>query len=298
MPAAAAPSSICRSPPYHQVRVVTCVTSAPQREQREQREHEQPARACSRRAGTAAAGPARRGRTRRTTTRPRASARPGRRGRRRAPRGRAPRRACPGRGGSGGDLAGPARGSSPFVDVHRGELGGLGVAVGAISPRSMLDLVLGGLGLAGHRDVLPGGHREGAGGQTGQPGQRRPRRAAPPVPPATPAISAKLETRPSIAPKTAGRSQPPVTSACSWPISSARRGLRSLSLGHRRQASLGCAAVVAGQSASRCVATALGGLRSCRAVAEHRSSRPGCRRADDDEVASPHRRTPRSRSTR
>ena len=38
------------------------------------------------------------------------------------------------------------------------------------------------------------------------------------VPPATPAMRATLETRPSIAPKTAGRNQPPVTSACSWPI--------------------------------------------------------------------------------
>ena len=38
------------------------------------------------------------------------------------------------------------------------------------------------------------------------------------VPPVTPAISAKLDTRPSEAPKTAGRSQPPVTSECSCPI--------------------------------------------------------------------------------
>ena len=36
--------------------------------------------------------------------------------------------------------------------------------------------------------------------------------ARPAVPPATPAMRAKLETRPSMAPKTAGRSQPPVTS--------------------------------------------------------------------------------------
>src|SRR3954467_237385 len=39
------------------------------------------------------------------------------------------------------------------------------------------------------------------------------------APPATPAIRAKLETRPSIAPNTAGRSHPPVTSRCSWWIS-------------------------------------------------------------------------------
>jgi hypothetical protein len=32
--------------------------------------------------------------------------------------------------------------------------------------------------------------------------------------PATPAISAKFDTSPSIAPKTVGRSQPPVTSRC------------------------------------------------------------------------------------
>src|SRR3546814_4348203 len=41
------------------------------------------------------------------------------------------------------------------------------------------------------------------------------------VPPATPAINAALETSPSIAPKTAGRSQPPVTSACSCPTTCA-----------------------------------------------------------------------------
>jgi hypothetical protein len=34
------------------------------------------------------------------------------------------------------------------------------------------------------------------------------------VPPSMPAISAKFETRPSIAPNTAGRSQPPFTSRC------------------------------------------------------------------------------------
>ena len=39
------------------------------------------------------------------------------------------------------------------------------------------------------------------------------------VPPATPAISARFETSPSIAPNTAGRSQPPVTSGWSWEIS-------------------------------------------------------------------------------
>lgn len=36
------------------------------------------------------------------------------------------------------------------------------------------------------------------------------------APPATPAMSAKLETSPSIAPKTAGRSQPPLTSRWVW----------------------------------------------------------------------------------
>src|SRR6266542_2790278 len=39
------------------------------------------------------------------------------------------------------------------------------------------------------------------------------------LPPATPAISAKFDTRPSITPKTAGRSQPPVTSRWRWWIS-------------------------------------------------------------------------------
>ncbi|CAM5311585.1 hypothetical protein SHIRM173S_11296 [Streptomyces hirsutus] len=38
----------------------------------------------------------------------------------------------------------------------------------------------------------------------------------PTEPPATPVISARLETRPSIAPNTAGRSQPPLTSRCVW----------------------------------------------------------------------------------
>ena len=38
----------------------------------------------------------------------------------------------------------------------------------------------------------------------------------PTEPPATPVISARLETRPSIAPNTAGRSQPPFTSRCVW----------------------------------------------------------------------------------
>ena len=37
-------------------------------------------------------------------------------------------------------------------------------------------------------------------------------------PPPTPLISAMLVTRPSIAPKTAGRSQPPETSAWWWSI--------------------------------------------------------------------------------
>ena len=36
------------------------------------------------------------------------------------------------------------------------------------------------------------------------------------APPATPVISARLETRPSIAPKTAGRSHPPFTSRWVW----------------------------------------------------------------------------------
>ena len=51
------------------------------------------------------------------------------------------------------------------------------------------------------------------------------------LPPATPAISAKLETSPSEAPNTAGRSQPPVTSECScW--------MRSLVLGRLRPRSV------------------------------------------------------------
>lgn len=36
------------------------------------------------------------------------------------------------------------------------------------------------------------------------------------VPPATPVMRARLETSPSIAPKTAGRSQPPFTSRWVW----------------------------------------------------------------------------------
>src|ERR1700729_3449537 len=41
-----------------------------------------------------------------------------------------------------------------------------------------------------------------------------------PPPPPTPAISDALVTSPSIAPKTAGRSQPPATSRCPWPCDS------------------------------------------------------------------------------
>src|SRR6266487_1342057 len=44
-----------------------------------------------------------------------------------------------------------------------------------------------------------------------------------PPPPPTPAIREMLVTRPSIAPKTAGRSQPPETSRCLWPCASLRR---------------------------------------------------------------------------
>src|SRR5437868_1268268 len=39
------------------------------------------------------------------------------------------------------------------------------------------------------------------------------------LPPATPLSSAMLDTRPSMTPNTAGRSQPPVTSRCEWWIS-------------------------------------------------------------------------------
>jgi hypothetical protein len=38
-------------------------------------------------------------------------------------------------------------------------------------------------------------------------------------PPTTPATRAKFDTRPSITPNVAGRSQPPVTSRCEWWIS-------------------------------------------------------------------------------
>ena len=88
-----------------------------------------------------------------------------------------------------------------------------------------LDLRLGELALRGDAHVLAGRHRGRTGDQPGQTGDARrpccPRRLAA-VPPATPAISAKLETSPSLAPKTAGRSQPPVTSRCEWWISNAR----------------------------------------------------------------------------
>ena len=49
------------------------------------------------------------------------------------------------------------------------------------------------------------------------------------LPPTTPMISAKLDTRPSMAPNTAGRSQPPVTSGCSCSIwsGSGRGSVRS-----------------------------------------------------------------------
>ena len=46
-------------------------------------------------------------------------------------------------------------------------------------------------------------------------------------PPLTPAMRAKFDTRPSEAPKTAGRSQPPVTSECSCEMRSASRSARS-----------------------------------------------------------------------
>src|SRR6516165_2811395 len=51
-----------------------------------------------------------------------------------------------------------------------------------------------------------------------------------PPPPPTPAISDTLVTRPSIAPNTAGRSQPPETSRCWCPCSSPRASLATLTV--------------------------------------------------------------------
>ena len=86
------------------------------------------------------------------------------------------------------------------------------------------DLELRRLGLAGDRVVLPHRHRERARGEPGEPARTTAVEASPAlpaaVPPATPAIRATLETSPSMAPNSAGRSQPPVTSACSCWISS------------------------------------------------------------------------------
>ncbi len=167
-------------------------------------------------------------RERRRTTRPRRpSARPGRRGRRRAPRGRARRPRCRRRRGSAGRPRPRAPGRCPSRRTSRPARRPRPCGLAMISRRSLSISRCGGLGLAGHRGVLPRRHRERAGGEAGQPGEHdRGESVWSRVPPATPAISAKLETSPSIAPNTAGRSQPPVTSGCSCEISGTSEGTR------------------------------------------------------------------------
>ena len=87
-----------------------------------------------------------------------------------------------------------------------------------------------------HRGVLPQRHRERARQQTGDTAEAP--RCVRCAPAATPAISAVLLTRPSIAPKVAARSQPPVTSL--WVVielmrQAGRRQPAASTLGHGDQ---------------------------------------------------------------
>src|SRR6202044_2750691 len=56
-----------------------------------------------------------------------------------------------------------------------------------------------------------------------------------PPPPPTPAISETLVTSPSMAPNTAGRSQPPDTSLCSWPCASFCSLISTVMMGRPRK---------------------------------------------------------------
>ena len=221
----------------------------------------------------------------------------------RAPRGRGPRappRGCgraarrPARRARGRRPGAPRSGPAPWPRPRR---------CASSSSRSFSNSCSASSAWERDRDVLPRRHREGAGGEAGEAGEDRPRacrrRAA--VPPATPAIRAKFDTRPSIAPNTAGRSQPPVTSRW-W---SAEVDFRSRVDGTARGGSpsapaasgrcgLGVVvgAVAAGSAASSSGRRRPGGVRRRRAARAPRgrgaaARSPRCRRG--------RRRAPRSR---
>jgi hypothetical protein len=112
-------------------------------------------------------------------------------------------------------LPGELRGE-PVAGEDLGQFLSLGVRIPLDAVAFECGLGMGELVLAAHGDVLPGRHRQAAGHQAGPVNtiacDDRP-------PPPTPRISEALVTRPSIAPKTVGRSQPPDTSRwrCSHP---------------------------------------------------------------------------------
>ena len=214
-PAAAPPSASCRSPLNHQVRAVTRATTAPHAKSPSEREqHGGPQRGRTQQIRQYGQQRAQREGAE-ATTRRRRRARAGRRGRCPAPRGRGS--PAPARGRA--TAAGPPRGRAPArrPGTRRARPARASSSLRVLAQLPPLDVQFGldEFALRGDGGVLAGGHGEGAGGQPREPGDDD-GLLAETAPPATPVIRARLETRPSIAPKTAGRSQPPLTSRWVW----------------------------------------------------------------------------------
>ena len=115
-------------------------------------------------------------------------------------------------------------GGQPLGDVHRRQLGHLRVLVGRDLGPLDLDLRLRRTPTGWRPRCTPRlpSRTPPPRARPDRRARRRPaRRRGADVPPTTPAISAKFDTSPSIAPNTAGRSHPPVTSGCSCWTSSA-----------------------------------------------------------------------------
>ena len=108
-----------------------------------------------------------------------------------------------------GDLIGEF-GVDAAGDVQLGELGPLGLGRATQLAPLDLDLGQGELRLRSHRDVLPAAIENDPATSPARPASTTVDGDA--RPPATPAISPRFDTRPSMAPNTAGRSHPPVTS--------------------------------------------------------------------------------------